>query len=151
MNKRRSRPVIERLMEKVFIPADENGLADHSRCWIWQGAKNNAGYGMVRQDQEFGMRQVTHIVAEHNGIMSPNLEVQHTCLNKLCVNPAHLVMGTSQTRYDRMINQRGRWLINKRWEDKETMMKECPVCKGKSYVTWFSRQHKHCETPETLT
>jgi hypothetical protein len=145
MSKTKLTPVIERLMNKVTIPLDENNNPDHSQCWEWTGAKNNAGYGMIRQDKQSGMRQVTHIVAEHNDIMMPNLEVQHTCLNKSCVNPAHLIMGTSQTRFDRMFKQKGRWLINKRWENKETMTKKCEHCGKTSYVTWFGRQHAHCK------
>jgi len=142
---RTAKPVMERLMAKTYVPIDEHGNIDNTQCWVWQGAKNNAGYGMIRQDSDRGMRQVTAVVAEHTGIWLPNLEVQHTCLNTTCVNPAHLVMGTSKQRYNRIIKKRGHWLINTRWENKETMIKQCPDCKERSYITWFSRQHKHCK------
>lgn len=58
-------------------------------CWIWLLSKNHKGYG------EYGFRGVT--VACHrfswvlaNGPIPPDLQIDHICRVRHCVNPDHL-------------------------------------------------------------
>lgn len=73
---------LDRFMSKV----DRSGPGE---CWIWTGAKSNAGYGTVRIDYQ----QMPAHRAAYELLVGPvpdGLELDHLCVNPPCVNPAHL-------------------------------------------------------------
>lgn len=64
-----------------------------SGCWLWQGAKGADGYGSSRKiGQRNAPRTTTHRVVWEffRGPISANLEVDHVCFTRACVNPEHL-------------------------------------------------------------
>jgi hypothetical protein len=129
-------PVHERVLERTKIPKDKN------KCWIWQGPLNNAGYGLIKGDTRLGdskMVTVHRVMARHKGLQIKFKEVQHTCLNKACVNPDHLVLGNSKTRYERLENKYGKQFM----KPKEPYI-TCAYCDVSTHVVWFSRKHKNC-------
>lgn len=84
-------------------------------CINWTGVKNNIGYGFIgfryvdpATDQPLsgvGGMMTTHRLAfmiEHKRLPVKR-NVNHTCHNKLCVNPAHLWEGTQREKLDTMI------------------------------------------------
>lgn len=77
-------PTIERLLLKVEI--QENG------CWIFTGSTRK-GYGQIRD----GSRIVgAHRFAYQYFIdeISPEMDIDHTCRNPICINPDHLFEAT---------------------------------------------------------
>lgn len=74
-----------RFMEKVEVVPDDG-------CWLWKGRTNEKGYG--RYDLP---RPARRMVAAHRfsyqlfrGDIPDDLEVDHTCNVRRCVNPEHL-------------------------------------------------------------
>lgn len=63
-------------------------------CWIWVGAIGKHGYGLFNVDRRCVL---AHRVAWQiaSGQQAPKgLEICHRCDTPLCVNPAHLFVGT---------------------------------------------------------
>lgn len=59
-------------------------------CWIWDGATNADGYGVVRNPDPTYVHKLTYQLA--TGSRAPTTAVlDHTCRNRACCNPAHLV------------------------------------------------------------
>lgn len=76
-------------------------------CWLWTGGCfQNTGYGAFRLD---GKQRLAHRVARffEDGVF-PEGVVRHTCDNKRCVNPSHLLIGTQQDNINDMMS-RGRY------------------------------------------
>ncbi len=75
-------------------------------CWLWTGTISLQGYGAFKYD---GKRQSAHRVSYKlfKGEMPSNLIVRHKCDNRGCVNPDHLILGSSSDNYKDAI-KRGR-------------------------------------------
>jgi len=77
-------------------------------CWLWQGVKNNKGYGMfgVGRDARTGKHRnmLAHRFSYQMelGHIPEGKYLCHTCDNPACVNPYHLFVG------DQLANMRDR-------------------------------------------
>ena len=82
-----------------------------SGCWNWTGFVGATGYGELCVDgKKVRAHRMSYIV--HNGPIvdvagadSRGTCVMHTCDNPLCINPAHLVLGTHK---DNMIDKKNK-------------------------------------------
>ena len=83
-----------------YMPVPESG------CWIWMGAWNGDGYGVVSKTltRDF---QMAHRVfyTEHKGPIAEGLLVCHRCDTPQCVNPDHLFLGTHMDNMHDMIRK----------------------------------------------
>jgi len=91
-------------------------------CILWTGVVNNIGYpfigfnypeGKASPSGHRGGMMTAHRLAfmiEH-GRLPAKRNVNHTCHNKLCVNPAHLTEGTQREKLDAMMRDgiKGGW------------------------------------------
>lgn len=131
-------PVHERVLKRTKIPKDK------SKCWLWTGPVNNAGYGLIKGDNKEGdpkMITVHRVIARSEGMNITNREVQHTCLTKNCVNPDHLVLGNVKSRVKRIIEKHGPNFMQAR-----VPYKTCEHCKKTTHITWYGRLHLNCTT-----
>jgi hypothetical protein len=74
------RTLPERFWQKVDLTLD---------CWLWQGARNDHGYGMIRRD---GAPTYAHRWSYEAlvGPIPPERELDHLCRVRTCVRPDHL-------------------------------------------------------------
>ena len=76
--------LIRRLLSRIEL--NDNG------CWVWAGCKHHVnGYGQIKHNKK--AHQVHRIsYAVFNGSIEYGLTVEHTCKNRLCCNPDHLIL-----------------------------------------------------------
>ena len=81
---KRQRPLFVRFITKVQHPAD-------SDCWIWTGAKNDSGRGIIHMHSH-NRHSLAHRVSYELfvGPIPQGLTIDHLCFNGACVNPRHL-------------------------------------------------------------
>lgn len=81
--RRKSTPAHERIMARVTI--NDNG------CWIYQGALNHGGYGMVQFGRGIGTDRTHRVMYQHHrGKLPDDVTLDHLCANTACCNPDHL-------------------------------------------------------------
>ena len=70
-------------------PRFRHEIDPSSGCWIWQGAVSSSGYGNRWVE---GKTVLAHrfYYEELVGTIPSDLQIDHLCRNKLCVNPEHL-------------------------------------------------------------
>lgn len=89
----------EKYLESNSFPVPESG------CWLWEGAVNYRGYGVIDRIVE-GVRRVIRVhrmsYETFIGAIPKGLIVRHSCDVFCCINPRHLLVGTHQANMDDM-------------------------------------------------
>lgn len=135
-----------RLLERVVI--DEHG------CWIFKGATNSRGYGLVCSGRK-GKSILTHRLAVivRDGSIPDGMTVDHqchdaqtcapaTCQHKRCVNPEHLKVMTiaenTARRWESGLCSKGHELT-RRTKGKRRQ-RECLTCKADYMRDYLARR-----------
>jgi hypothetical protein len=101
-----SRPIRERIMEKVKIGPIPEYRPDLGPCWLFTGSLNPDGYGVISVQNVSRSVHREMYQDEYGVIVPPKLQVDHLCRVHNCCNPKHLEPVTSQEN-----QRRGSWCI----------------------------------------
>lgn len=79
-----------RFREKLRLgPIPDRPSVSRWPCWLWFGARDRYGYGVVRLgDKMVKAHRVMYVAA--NGPIPRGLVIDHLCRNRACVQPRHL-------------------------------------------------------------
>ncbi len=90
-------------------------LVSDKGCWEWQGYLTVHGYGALRDGS--GKMRLAHRIAyeawvgplptDLSGTDYRGVVIRHTCDNRKCINPNHLLPGTNQDNMDDMVSRGG--------------------------------------------
>ena len=99
---------IDWFTEKRFWEKVER-LSDPDGCWLWTGALNDDGYGSVGwgvgdEKRVFLAHRVAYVLAGHS--LDPQLDLDHTCTVRSCVNDAHLEQVTKAENNRRALERK---------------------------------------------
>lgn len=91
-------PIRERFWDKVKIPFD----ATINECWEWHGEKLN-GYGAITLNgKTVYAHRISFMLYKNESV---ECLVRHSCDNKLCVNPNHLLSGSHTHNMNDMVER----------------------------------------------
>lgn len=88
-------PMLLRILAKLNRDPGEIVVPSLGPCWVWEGARNANGYGVIRNDE--GGLSLVHRVTLATALGRPvadGMFANHRCDNPRCARPRHLYEGT---------------------------------------------------------
>ena len=71
----------------------------NSGCWLWMGFVHPRGYGHMKVGtRNHRVHRLSYHL--HTGIDPGSLHVMHSCDVRICINPAHLSLGSNRENID---------------------------------------------------
>ncbi len=129
-------PVCERFWSRVDKQSD-------SGCWNWTAHTNEKGYGrlLVNEHHTFAHRFSYESIV---GKIPDGLTLDHKCLNKRCVNPAHLEVVTGGENARRFMLARPTCRRGHEWTkgNTRTDIKGRRCCRACARIHWKIKQEK---------
>lgn len=92
---------IEHLKRKLL----SKRLIDSNNCWLWQGAKDKDGYGIIRfLDKDYKVHRLSFFLWKLG--FKDDLNTLHKCDVSSCFSPDHLFQGTTGQNIKDMIDKK---------------------------------------------
>lgn len=80
------------------------GITDED-CWNWTGSDDGRGYGYMKLRQRRSGKKAHHISFWLKHGKWPSFLLRHTCDNRRCINPSHLLEGNYQDNANDKVNR----------------------------------------------
>lgn len=77
--------------DRFWVKVDRSGS-----CWLWKAGRRGDGYGAFQVESKKQVSAHRYSYALHHGEIPKGMVVMHSCDQPLCVNPAHLKLGTNR-------------------------------------------------------
>jgi hypothetical protein len=127
-----------RVLDRLIL--DKNG------CWVWGGATDKGGYGVITWDGH-GDIWATHrlVWIAYNGPIPDGLEIDHWCRNHACANPFDVENHMNLTTQAENLRRRDAakthcyggghlWIPDNIVVAKKTGWKSCRLCRNERAV-----------------
>lgn len=137
---KRENKTIARFWERVARSGDD-------ACWIWQGACNTNGYGILSVNLKTTLAHRFSWGLHYGEIPAGEgyhgTCVMHKCDNKLCVNPNHLSLGTQGDNMKDMVSKkRANYGARKKLStEAATEIKQILASKGRASLRRLAKEY----------
>lgn len=134
--------------EDNYIPVTESG------CWLWIGATNTKGYGViVSSNASTRKKTMAHRYSYERtiGPIPEGLQIDHLCRVRCCVNPFHLEAVDARTNVLRGVGLASQNAVkthcryghefdesNTQWTKRRS--RNCRTCEKKRLAEWWKRK-----------
>lgn len=78
-------------------------ILSNNECWNWLAGETRGGYGKFYLNGKTLVSSRVAFEISNNITVPKGAFVMHTCNNRRCVNPAHLISGTHQQNMSYMV------------------------------------------------
>ena len=82
-------------MKKIL----ENIIKTETDCWEWTRSLCTSGYGQLTENKKYWTTH-RYVYTQIHGEIPDGMIVRHTCHNRKCCNPEHLLLGTDQDNWN---------------------------------------------------